>query len=197
MTDPKDLAEALRQTGAKKAKEVAAAAAAKAAEAAGATPAKAADAAKAATAEGRQAADGPRPSRRRPRAGAAAQADRRTFLSVGLVAWIVVGWAVVRRRASPRFTAMMGRFMFPNVLAEPPSTIKVGLPVELRARRGQRAVQGRVGLLDRPLDAVRRRRTSSTRSSRSAPTWAARPTGWPASRSSSARATAAASTSRA
>jgi cytochrome b6-f complex iron-sulfur subunit len=26
------------------------------------------------------------------------------------------------------FTAMLGRFMFPNVLAEPPSTIKVGLP---------------------------------------------------------------------
>ena len=39
-------------------------------------------------------------------------------------------------------------------------------------------------------------RISSTRSSRSAPTWAARPTGWPASRSSSAPATAAASTSR-
>ena len=66
---------------------------------------------------------------------------------------------------------------------------------QLRARGGQRAVQGRMGLLDRPLDARTTARTSSTPSSRSAPTWAARPTGWRASRSSSARATAAASTS--
>ena len=53
-------------------------------------------------------------------------------------------------------TLMTVRFMFPNVLAEPPSTIKIGLPIELRARGSQRAVQGRVGLLDRPLDTLQR-----------------------------------------
>ena len=53
-------------------------------------------------------------------------------------------------------TLMTVRFMFPNVLAEPPSTIKIGLPSRYRARRRQRSVQGRMGLLGRPVDPVRR-----------------------------------------
>ena len=58
-------------------------------------------------------------------------------------------------------------------------------PLELRPRGRQRPVQGRVGLLGRPLNHSTTARTSSTRFNRSAPTWAARPTGWPPSRSSS------------
>ncbi len=77
-------------------------------------------------------------------------------------------------------TLMTVRFMFPNVLAEPPSTIKIGLPSQFRARRRQRAVQGRVGLLGRPVRPSTTDRTSSTLFNPSALTWAARPTGWPA-----------------
>ena len=124
MTDPKDLAEALRQTGAKKTKEAAAAAAARTAEEEGATPARAAVAAKAATREkvAKPQTTLPKPSK--AAAVAASQSDRRTFL---LVSWVVVGW-VFFSTGLAAFTAMMGRFMFPNVLAEPPSTIKVGVP---------------------------------------------------------------------
>ena len=77
MTDPKDLAEALRQTGAKKAKEAAAAAAARTAEEEGATPARRRRGQGRHPREGRQAADDPaqavegrrRRRRRRPIAG--------------------------------------------------------------------------------------------------------------------------------
>jgi cytochrome b6-f complex iron-sulfur subunit len=64
----------------------------------------------------------PKPSK--AAAVAASQSDRRTFL---LLSWVVVGW-VFFSTGLAAFTAMMGRFMFPNVLAEPPSTIKVGVP---------------------------------------------------------------------
>jgi cytochrome b6-f complex iron-sulfur subunit len=130
ITDPKDLAEALRQSGAKKAKESAAAAAAKAAETAGATPAKAATAAKAA---GREKETKPQTVLPKPSKGAttatAAGATRRGFMlgPVSVFAWVVMGWAAFTAGLS-LFTAMLGRFMFPNVLAEPPSTVKVGLP---------------------------------------------------------------------
>ena len=124
MTDPKDLAEALRQTGAKKAKEAAAAAAARTAEAEGATPARAAVAAKAATREKAAEPQTTLPKPSKAAAVAASQSDRRTFL---LLSWVVVGW-VSFIAGLAAFAAMMGRFMFPNVLAEPPSTIKVGVP---------------------------------------------------------------------
>ena len=48
------------------------------------------------------------------------------FVSWG-VAWIVLAW-VTFTAALSAMTLMCVRFMFPNVLAEPPSTIKVGLP---------------------------------------------------------------------
>ncbi len=102
------------------------------------------------------------PGRRRELAAATAAAtaagtvDRRGFL-VGACS------SRLDRRRLVTFTAALGamtlmsvRFMFPNVLAEPPSTIKVGLPSNLRARGSQRALQGRVGLLDRPVDALQR-----------------------------------------
>jgi len=131
ITDPKDLAEALRQSGAKKAKETAAAAASKGAEAAGATPAKAASAAKAA---GREKDAKPQTVLPKPKKGTAAATaagaatSRRGFMLGPLfISWVLLGWASFVAGCS-LFTLMLGRFMFPNVLAEPPSTIKVGLP---------------------------------------------------------------------
>ncbi|MGO9600694.1 MAG: ubiquinol-cytochrome c reductase iron-sulfur subunit [Isosphaeraceae bacterium] len=115
ITDPRDLAEALRQTGAKKAKE----SAAKKAEAA---PAKPAPAAKAAAPAKPQTVL-PKPSKA---AAPAAQSSRRGFMVGGvLVSWIAVAWVTFTAGVAA-LTAMCGRFMFPNVLAEPPSTIKVG-----------------------------------------------------------------------
>jgi cytochrome b6-f complex iron-sulfur subunit len=129
ITDPRDLAEALRQTGAKKTKEATVAAAAKAAEAGGATPAKAAAAGKAVGKDAKAQTVLPKPTKAAKQAATAvAEAERRGFLLGSLfVSWVVLGWGSFLA-ASGLFTAMMGRFMFPNVLAEPPSTIKVGLP---------------------------------------------------------------------
>ena len=45
--------------------------------------------------------------------------------TIPTVAWIVLGWSMFVA-ALTAFSAMLGRFFFPNVLAEPPSTIKVG-----------------------------------------------------------------------
>jgi len=108
LTDPKDIAEASRQTGAKKAEEAAPKAAAKAAK-----PAKAAEVK---TVPGR-------PSRDASLAEEVA-ATRRAFIRIP---WIAAGWVAFTTGAAA-FTAMLARFMFPNVLAEPPSTIKVGVP---------------------------------------------------------------------
>ena len=120
ITDPRDLAEALRQTGAKKAKE----SAAKAAEAAPAKPAAAAKTA----APAKPQTVLPKPSKAAAAAAApaAAQSSRRGFMIGGvLVSWIAIAWVTFTAGVAA-LTAMCGRFMFPNVLAEPPSTIKVG-----------------------------------------------------------------------
>ncbi|WP_205678675.1 ubiquinol-cytochrome c reductase iron-sulfur subunit [Aquisphaera insulae] len=118
ITDPKDLAEALRQTGARKDREVAA-------EKAAAAPAR--PAAKAAP---------PKPSTVLPKPGkpgaATAEAPdhssrRGFFLGPLFVTWIALAWTSFAAGVLA-FTGMLGRFMFPNVLAEPPSTIKVGEP---------------------------------------------------------------------
>ncbi len=124
ITDPKDLAEAMRQSGEKKAKE--AAAKAKAAE--GDSPKKPAR-----ERETKPQTILPRPSRllarfATPRAATDPTISRRGFfLGSIFVSWIFVGWAAFTAGCL-QFTAMLARFMFPNVLAEPPSTIKVGLP---------------------------------------------------------------------
>ena len=142
----------------------------------------------------------PRPTRElagarppRPRDSAAAASDRRSFIA-STVAWIIVGW-ITFTAAISAMTLMTVRFMFPNVLAEPPSTIKIGLPSRLSSPKtsaiGTRP-NGASGSSGRP-DTTGR--ISSTRCNRSARTWAARPTGWPPSRNSSARATEAGSTS--
>ncbi len=119
ITDPRDLAEALRQAGAKKTKEVAAKVAA-------AAPAKPAAAAKAAPAKPQTVL--PKPAKGATAAPPAGQTDRRGFLVGGLfISWFAAGWTAFTA-GSVAFTGMLGRFMFPNVLAEPPSTIKVGEP---------------------------------------------------------------------
>ncbi len=120
ITDPRDLAEALRQAGAKKTKE----AAAKAADAA---PAKPAVAAKPAAAKPQSVL--PKPAKNVAAAPApAGQTDRRGFMIGSLfISWVAVGWTAFTA-GCVAFTGMMGRFMFPNVLAEPPSTVKVGEP---------------------------------------------------------------------
>jgi len=108
ITDPKDLAEALRQAGAKKQKEAAAATGAPAKAAAKPKP-------EAKTVPGR-------PSK----AAALGEPDagRRRVLRFP---WVAAGWVSFTAGVGA-FTAMLGRFMFPNVLAEPPSTVKVGVP---------------------------------------------------------------------
>jgi cytochrome b6-f complex iron-sulfur subunit len=120
MTDPRDLAEALRQTGAKKTKEVAAKTAA-------AAPAKAAPAAKK---EAKPQTVPPKPSKKAALTPAAAleQAERRGFMIGAMfVSFVALGWSAFVA-ASGALTLLCVRFMFPNVLAEPPSTIKIGLP---------------------------------------------------------------------
>src|SRR5262249_33962353 len=117
ITDPRDLAEALRQSAAKKAKILAAQAQETQTEAPKKT--------------GRDKESKPQSVLPRP-----ARAPR--FVSVGaaggdmsrrglFISWIILGWSAFTLGCL-QFTAMLVRFMFPNVLAEPPSTIKVGLP---------------------------------------------------------------------
>ncbi len=124
MTDPKDLAEALRQAGAKKSKETTAAAATKVAEQGGATPATAKAAGKAAATKPAPKAKpvAPKPSK----SAATLEPGRRDFL---ILPWLMIGFAALGT-GTVALTTMLGRFMFPNVLAEPPSTIKVGVPTQ-------------------------------------------------------------------
>ena len=116
ITDPKDLAEAARQAAAKRAKEEAAA------KAAAAPP-------KAKPAPAKPQTVPPRPGRELAAAGAEPRGISRRGFYIGslFVSWITVAWInFVAGMAA--MTLMTIRFMFPNVLAEPPSTVKIGLP---------------------------------------------------------------------
>jgi cytochrome b6-f complex iron-sulfur subunit len=124
ISDPRDLAEAARQAAAKRAKDDLAA------KAAGAP----APVAKPKAAPAKPQTVPPRPDRAlaaAPTASATATAEsisRRGFFVGGLlVSWIAVAWTTFTAGLAA-MTAMTVRFMFPNVLAEPPSTIKIGLP---------------------------------------------------------------------
>jgi cytochrome b6-f complex iron-sulfur subunit len=119
ITDPKDLAEAARQAAARKAKDLAAKAAA-------AAPAPAKAAPKAAP---KPQTVPPRPTRELAAAATTAERISRRGLLVGslFVSWIAVAWTTFTAGITA-MTLMTVRFMFPNVLAEPPSTIKIGLP---------------------------------------------------------------------
>jgi cytochrome b6-f complex iron-sulfur subunit len=116
ITDPKDLAEAARQAAAKRAREEAAAKAV-------ASPPKA----KPAPAKPQSVP--PRPGRELAAAGAEPRGvSRRGFyVSSFFVPWLAVAWTTFTAGMAA-MTTMTVRFMFPNVLAEPPSTIKIGLP---------------------------------------------------------------------
>jgi cytochrome b6-f complex iron-sulfur subunit len=121
MTDPSDLAEALRQTGAKKSEEAAA-------QSAAAAPAKAAPAAKSTHKEAKPQSVPPKPSKKPALTSAVAQSERRGFMIGTLFcSFVALGWSAFAA-ASAALTLLSVRFMFPNVLAEPPSTIKIGLP---------------------------------------------------------------------
>jgi cytochrome b6-f complex iron-sulfur subunit len=124
ITDPRDLAEALRQTGAKKTKELAAKAAPAATEAPGSRPA-----APAKPVPAKPTTTLPKPSKTVAATAPAGEATSRRGFFIGslFVSWIALAWTSFTLGVAA-FTGMLGRFMFPNVLAEPPSTIKVGLP---------------------------------------------------------------------
>jgi cytochrome b6-f complex iron-sulfur subunit len=119
ITDPRDLAEALRRKGAEKAKEAAAKAAPPPKPAAKPAPPKPNTVL-------------PRPSREeagaRPHISFSAEVNRRGFMiSSFFVSWIAAAWVTFTATATA-WTLMSVRFLFPNVLAEPPTTIKIGLP---------------------------------------------------------------------
>ncbi|MEO6809548.1 MAG: ubiquinol-cytochrome c reductase iron-sulfur subunit [Isosphaeraceae bacterium] len=120
--DPKDLAEHLRRAGFAKEQASKAAVAA-------ASPAPAARTAAKRTPESKVVA--PRPGRAAATAATRTGPTRRQVLTgtvVGaLSSWFFWGWTAFSA-AGVAFLSACARFMFPNVLAEPPSTIKVGLP---------------------------------------------------------------------
>jgi len=69
----------------------------------------------------------PKPAPPRPAAPAAkAAVPRRTFLS-----WVTLAWTAFTASMLAALTAT-GRFMFPNVLFEPPPTFKAGFPSEIQ-----------------------------------------------------------------
>ncbi len=122
ITDPKDLAEAARQAAARRAKEDLAAKAA-------AAPAPS----KGKSAAAKPQTVPPRPGRELAAAGAperhaAVALSRRGFVIGSLfLSWIATAW-ITFTAGVVAMTTMTVRFMFPNVLAEPPSTVKIGLP---------------------------------------------------------------------
>jgi cytochrome b6-f complex iron-sulfur subunit len=62
-----------------------------------------------------------------PKAGAKAGATRRGFLSMISMSWLGLAWtAFAASMAGMTFGTL--RFMFPNVLSEPPAKVKVGFP---------------------------------------------------------------------
>ena len=69
----------------------------------------------------------PKPAPAKPAAtGAKTALPRRSFLS-----WMTLAWAAFTASMLAAATAT-GRFMFPNVLFEPPPTFKAGLPSEIQ-----------------------------------------------------------------
>src|SRR5579883_82755 len=126
ITDPKDLAEAARQAAARRAKDTLAA---KAVESAPAKPKPApAKPVAAPPKPSRALAEAPTVTTPAPAAAATGGFNRRGFfLGSVFVSWIAVAWTTFTAGLIA-MTQMTVRFMFPNVLAEPPSTIKIGLP---------------------------------------------------------------------
>ena len=66
-------------------------------------------------------------ARPKPSAAPAEEPDRRWFLAVMLGSAMGVGFAAVAATMG-MWSLALARFMFPNVLTEPPSRFKVGFP---------------------------------------------------------------------
>lgn len=147
MTDPKDLAEAARRAGAEKEKRSRAA-----------TETKPTTRPRSKRIESRVVP--PRPERPETEPSAETepsiptetrpegvilglvQATRRQLMRTGF--WIAVGWSTFAAGLAA-FVAMSLRYMFPNILAEPPSTIKVGLPSNFESGEVNEAWKGEWG----------------------------------------------------
>ncbi len=67
----------------------------------------------------------PKPSRQANPAAKADQEDRRGFLEIATGSFLAIGFSALSVTGG-LFTLGLARFMFPNVLAEPPSKFKVG-----------------------------------------------------------------------
>src|SRR5690242_2640006 len=100
-------------------------------------PAATGGAAKPATPPVLSAAGAPKPAAQQPAPAAKAASvseeaiDRRTLLQLGPVAipWVGLAWAGFAGALGLQLGAL-GRFLFPNVLFEPPSSFKAGFPEE-------------------------------------------------------------------
>ncbi|MFO0897368.1 MAG: Rieske (2Fe-2S) protein [Pirellulales bacterium] len=68
-----------------------------------------------------------KPDYAKPKAKAAAEEDRRSFLHLFLGTMMGLGFTSLAT-ASGLWTLGLARFMFPNILTEPPSRFKVGFP---------------------------------------------------------------------
>jgi cytochrome b6-f complex iron-sulfur subunit len=68
----------------------------------------------------------PKPAPARPAPAAKTAVPRRSFLS-----WMTIAWGAFTASMLAAATAT-GRFMFPNVLFEPPPTFKAGFPTEIQ-----------------------------------------------------------------
>ncbi len=68
-----------------------------------------------------------KPAFAKPSAKAAEQADRRGFFAVFLGSFLALGFTTLGL-TSVGWTLGLARFMFPNILIEPPSRFKVGFP---------------------------------------------------------------------
>lgn len=66
--------------------------------------------------------------------------DRRSFLG-----YLALGWAAFTA-AMAQSTIALGRFMFPNVLFEPPSTFKIGFPEEFELGKVEEKFKARYGI---------------------------------------------------
>jgi len=62
-----------------------------------------------------------------------------------VISWISLGWAAFSASALTA-TAATGRFMFPNVLFEPPSTFKTGFPKEVQPGQVDTRFKERFGI---------------------------------------------------
>jgi len=67
----------------------------------------------------------PRPAKPEPKKGAEGAEDRRGFLEIALGSFMAMGFTALSVTGG-LFSLGLARFMFPNVLAEPPSRFKVG-----------------------------------------------------------------------